>query len=156
VDKTKLQASLVDSEALRLKVYDDATGKPVVKGYTMIGNPTIGIGRNLAEFGITMREAYYLNDNDIELYKNLVLNNFPYVKDLDDVRQNVIIELMFNIGPARLSGFKKMHNALIAKDYKGAATELRSSLWFSQVGKRGPKLADALESGLDLQKYSPK
>lgn len=37
-----LTTQIKADEGLRLAVYDDATGKPIVAGSRVIGNPTIG------------------------------------------------------------------------------------------------------------------
>ena len=54
----ELAARLIrDGEGLRLKVYDDASGKPVTAGSVLAGHPSIGYGRNLAGQGISESEA---------------------------------------------------------------------------------------------------
>lgn len=37
-----LTTQIMAHEGLRLTVYDDATGKPIVAGSRVVGNPTIG------------------------------------------------------------------------------------------------------------------
>ena len=46
-------------------VYDDATGRPIVPGYTMVGHASIGVGRNLEARGISTIEKDFLFANDI-------------------------------------------------------------------------------------------
>jgi len=43
LERTKKQ--LTRHEGLRLAVYDDATGKPLEQGDTIVGHPTVGVGR---------------------------------------------------------------------------------------------------------------
>ena len=59
-----LEQELLGDEGERLFVYDDATGRPVGKGSTLIGNPTIGVGRCLSTRGITRAESRALLGND--------------------------------------------------------------------------------------------
>ena len=46
-DVVTMAAELVGDEAMRLFVYDDATGLPIEPGSTCKGHPTIGVGRGL-------------------------------------------------------------------------------------------------------------
>ena len=47
----------------------------------------------------------------------------------------VVVSLTFNVGENGLSKFRKMIAALNAGDMETAALELRSSLWYEQVGQ---------------------
>ena len=66
-DKFKLLKMLTLHEGLKLKVYDDANGKELKAGDTLIGHPTIGVGRNVASdgLGINEEEANFLLMGDI-------------------------------------------------------------------------------------------
>lgn len=76
-------------------------------------------------------------------------SSFAWFPTLDAVRQEVIVELAFNMGLPRLQGFKKMIAALAVKDYDRAATELQDSRWYTQVGlRRGRRLVEALRTGV--------
>lgn len=65
----------------------------------------------------------------------------------DVVRQSVLVELVFNMGVAKLLTFTHMIAALNAQDWSTAADELQNSVWFHQVGTRGPKLVTLLRNG---------
>ena len=49
--REKLIDKLVLHEGMRLKVYDDANGNEIRAGDTLVGHPTIGVGRNIAGDG---------------------------------------------------------------------------------------------------------
>lgn len=135
-------------EGLRLTVYDDATGKPVAKGDTLQGNPTIGVGRLLTEGrGLTTIEVEMLLENDIEVVVDDLNRNVPWWNELNDARQAVLINLCFNMGWPRLSLFEKMLAALESGDMDTAADEMIDSRWFSQVGLRGLELSEQLRTG---------
>jgi len=135
-------------EGLRLTVYDDATGKPVAKGDTLQGNPTIGVGRLLTEGrGLTTIEVEMLLENDIEVVVDDLNRNVPWWNELNDARQAVLINLCFNMGWPRLSLFEKMLAALESGDMETAADEMIDSRWFSQVGLRGLELSEQLRTG---------
>ncbi len=57
----------------------------------------------------------------------------------------ILASLSFNLGANRLAKFVKFRKAIESNDYKLAANELRNSLWFKQVGKRGAKYVKILE-----------
>jgi lysozyme len=132
----RLKALLMKHEGLKLKPYKCTAGKA-----------TIGVGRNLDDVGISQEEAMHLLENDI---KRCVLeaNKFSWFKGLDDVRQEVVISMIFNLGIYRFKGFKKLIGALMIKDYKEAALEMLDSQWSEQVGKRSFELAKMMETGI--------
>lgn len=118
----ELKKYLIEHEGLRLKPYVDTVGKT-----------TIGVGRNLTDNGITEDEAMLLLEHDIAGARGS-LRHFGWFNDLDYVRQDVLAELVFNIGYPRFLTFKKMIAALEDGDYTLAAYELLDSKWALQVG----------------------
>ena len=59
--------------------------------------------------------------------------------------QEVLINMMFNLGRPRLSKFVKFRKALEEKNWAEAAVEGRDSLWYYQVGARAERLMTRLE-----------
>lgn len=130
-------AKLKDHEGLRLKPYMDTVGKI-----------SIGWGRNLDDVGISQDEAERLLTNDIERAQQQAYNNFPWFYDLDPVRRDVVLMLIFNMGVAAFSGFHNMIQALTIHNWHQAAYELSNSKWATQVGTtRKNDLTNALEKG---------
>lgn len=130
-----LIASVKRHEGLRLKVYKCTAGKN-----------TIGYGRNLDDVGISADEAEYLLKHDLE-NAEIDAQRFPIYEKLNQVRKDVLIEMVFNLGYSRLSGFKKMFAALERKDYDGAANEMLDSKWARDVGERAKTLAYFMRIG---------
>ena len=60
--------------------------------------------------------------------------------------QEILVNMMFNLGRPRLSKFKKMHANLETGDWAQAAIEGRASLWHRQVGNRAERLMTRLEN----------
>ena len=60
--------------------------------------------------------------------------------------QEILVNMMFNLGRPRLSKFKKMHANLEIGDWAQAAIEGRDSLWHRQVGNRAERLMTRLEN----------
>jgi len=70
-------------------------------------------------------------------------------KGNDQVRFDTLTNMCFNLGAPRLSGFKKMWEAIEAGDYSTAAEEMLDSKWARQVGPRADRLAQKMETGID-------
>jgi lysozyme len=132
----ELEAKILDHEGLRLFPYLDTADKW-----------TIGAGRNLSDRGISRDEAMYLLRNDIA-ESRLELSHYDWFNNMDKVRQEVLIELHFNIGLAKLLGFKNMIAYLKQGYYYNASLQLRKSLWARQVGQtRSQDMANRLNTG---------
>jgi lysozyme len=76
----------------------------------------------------------------VALYKADVWEAFP-----GEV-QEILVNMMFNLGRPRLSKFKNMKAALVKGDWVVAAVEGRDSLWYRQVGNRAERLMTRLEN----------
>jgi lysozyme len=61
----------------------------------------------------------------------------------------VVIDMAFNVGVPRLTGFKKMWAALHCGDYAEAAKEMMDSKWARQVGRRAERLSSMMETGAE-------
>ena len=59
-------------------VYDDATGKPIRAGDTLIGHPTLGFGRNLSGKGIEDDEAEVMEALERDILAGMGIPD-PYV-----------------------------------------------------------------------------
>lgn len=132
----KLQKMLLRHEGLRLKPYKDTVGKL-----------TIGVGRNLDDRGITEAEAMLLLSNDI-VDAQVDAKTFAWFAQLDSVRQDVIVDMIFNMGLARFSGFRKMIAALENANYPEAADQMLDSKWARQVGLRASELSQMMRTGM--------
>jgi lysozyme len=123
-----------------------------------LGLPTFGVGHLILEsdeeFGkpvgtsVSEERVRACFDRDLEtairecnnLYEEGNFGNFP-----DEVQQ-VLVNMMFNMGRPRLSGFKKFNAAIEAGDWKEAAKEGRDSRWYNQVTNRAERLMTRLEN----------
>lgn len=133
---TRLQEMLIRHEDLRLKPYRDTVGKL-----------TIGVGRNLDDVGITREEALTLLNNDIAKVRREVKRSFPWFAHLNPVRQNVVLNMVFNLGLPRFRQFKKAIAAIKAKQWNEAVRQMLDSRWAEQVGRRARELAAMMKSG---------
>ncbi len=138
---------LVGDEGERFFVYDDANGQPIRAGSHVIGNPTIGIGRNLASKGLSMAECIYLCQDDINQCAAQLDAHIPWWRNLSPVRQGQMVNLDFNMGWGSLVTFHNFLAAMEVGEWQTAVDQLKTSKWWAQVGHRGPEIAAHILAG---------
>jgi lysozyme len=131
----QLRAMLIRQEGLKLKPYRDSVGKL-----------TIGVGHNLEDTGISEAAAYFILDEDIAV-ANSEAAKLPVFASLDPVRQDVLIDMVFNMGLPRLRGFVNMLGALADRNWDEAAKQMLDSRWATQVGRRAEELSEMIRTG---------
>jgi len=135
----KLIENLKRHEGLRLKPYLCSEGKI-----------TIGFGRNLEDMGISEKEAEMLLMSDIQrCYEELDV--FSWFHDLDQVRQEAMVNMLFNLGLPTFLEFKRTLKFMAEGAYSQAAEEMLDSKWARQVGDRATELAYMVETGQYLK-----
>ncbi len=136
MNRDALVSQLLSDEGLRLKPYRCTAGKL-----------SIGVGRNLDDNGITQAEALMLLNNDINTIYSLLSAALPWLCKLNDARQNVLVNMAFNMGVDGLMGFKFTLDCVQRGDYAEAAKAMLNSKWARQVGNRAIRLAKIMEAG---------
>ena len=136
----RLRAQLRLHEGYRTKPYKCSSGKL-----------TIGVGRNLDDVGLHDYEIGVMLENDIMEAEDSCQHQFgqEFFASLSEVRQRVLIDMMFNLGNARFAGFKNMITAVEAGNWTRAADEMVDSKWYRQVGTRGERLVKMMRTGKD-------
>lgn len=132
----RLYAQLEEDEGRRKKLYKCTAGKW-----------TIGVGRNLEDRGLRDDEIDLMLKNDVAESTGECRRLFRMFDQLSPVRQEVLVNMMLNLGFARLSGFKRMHAALEEGNWAEAARQMLDSKWASDVGARADRLAKAMRTG---------
>lgn len=110
-----------------------------------LGFQTVGYGRLLSR-GFSQDEVDQMLTNDVAEARKEA-EKYSWYSALDDVRQDVVTAMIFNIGPTRFAGFHNMIAALSRGDWVTAANEALDSRWATQVGVRAKRYANALRSG---------
>ena len=142
-----LATLLAREEGLRLTVYDDATGRPLLPGMTVVGHPTIGIGRCLDRRGISEAEAFALLDNDLAAVRREVAAALPWSTGLSEARQVVLQAMAFQMGLAGLLKFRDTLAAVRRADYTAAAAGMLASAWARQTPARAARMAAMMRQG---------
>ena len=138
VDEYRLREQLEMHEGRRNRPYRCTSGKT-----------TIGVGRNLDDFGLTDEEVNFLLANDIKRVR-LACKKYDWWQDLSDVRQRVVADMIFNLGELGFSRFHETIAALEVKDYAKAARQMLASRWASQVKGRAVRLARMMRTNEDF------
>ena len=95
-------------------------------------------------------EIDYLLQNDIQLVLKDLVKNLPWFIKLDSERQEVLMNMCYNLGWPRLSLFKTTLSLIEQGLYKDASISMLTSLWAKQVGQRAVRLAKQMETGVSL------
>lgn len=89
-------------------------------------------------------EEVFESDLDVAINECIVLYSEMFLEWPSEV-QEILVNMMFNMGRPRLSKFKNFKKALEERDWKQAAIEGRDSLWWRQVNNRAERLMLRLE-----------
>lgn len=112
------------------------------------GYLTIGIGRLIDKRkggGLSEDEMRYLLANDIKKRK-AYLSKFKWFIDLDQVRQAVVISMVFQTGG--LENWPKFCNCMAVRDYLGAALAMiDSKVAREQAPERWKRQAEMMRTG---------
>ena len=108
---------------------------------------TIGVGRNLEDVGISEEEAEMLLQNDINRATKQILAEFPWTRELDEVRFSALINFTFNVGIGTVGKFVNAMALLKAGSYDMAADEFLQSRWAKQVGQRAIEVTEQIRTG---------
>jgi lysozyme len=132
---TSLVADLIRHEGYRKHLYEDTEG-----------NMTIGVGYNIEEKGLPDYIIRLLLDDSIKEARSELTRIAPDLH-LSRTRQDVLINMLFNMGANRLLTFTKMWAAIRDNDFETAADEMLLSRWADQVGQRAIELSDRMRAG---------
>ena len=121
-----------------------------------LGYPTFGIGHLVrqeapefgADVGTKVDEARCIEafESDLERVLSDCKILYPNFDDLPEEAQQIIANMMFNMGRPRLTKFKMMKDAVDNGDWNEAADQMVDSRWYAQVGKRAERLVDRMRN----------
>ena len=109
-----------------------------------VGVETIGFGCAIGSTGLYPEEAQYLLENRLRRARASLDFVFRWWTTQDENVQSVLLELMYQLGPNRLLGFRRMLDAIQRGDREEAAAELLDSTLAHQAPNRVHTLANLL------------
>lgn len=144
---SELKKALYRDEGVRFDAYLDSEGILTIGvGHNCEAVPVVGVskpGDRISEEMVSQ-----LLDADLANTEKDLDRFLPWWRGLDDARQNVLMNMGFNLGVPRLAKFVKTLDAIQKKDYAKAADEMLESKWAAQVGHRAIRLSKAMEEGV--------
>lgn len=134
--RASLREHLKVEEGLRLKPYQDT-----------VGVLTVGYGHAIGRIGISRRIAELLLDEDIDRAVADCDLWWTGWRNLDPVRQEVVLAAVFQLGLGTWLDFRATRRAIVEGRYEDAADHLLNSKWATQTPGRVKRLAHMLRTG---------
>jgi len=123
----------------QIKTHEGFKSKPYVDN----GHYSIGYGINLSH--VTKAEANLLLTHRLSIrYEQLKAHR--WFNNLSPTRQQVILNMTYQLGYSGILKFKKMVWALSHNYYNGAANEMINSRWYRQSGYRAKTLVQQMKT----------
>lgn len=141
---SRLEQRIMEDEGFRAQPYLDTVGVPTI-GY----GTTHILGRPVTMDAQTMAPSIARQLLRMDLYGACVDAQavVPGFDELDSVRQEVCVNMAYNLGRKGLEGFRKFRQWMEVHSYEAAAEEMLQSRWSGQVGQRAKRLATEMASG---------
>ena len=87
-----------------------------------------------------------LLENDVDEVVEQLETEFPLWESYSDVRKEVLVNVLFNLGIGTFRRFKKMNEAIDRGDWNEASVEMLDSRAARQTGQRYHRLSEALRN----------
>ena len=141
----QLREQLEIDEGVKYEVYNDHLGYATfgVGHLVLESDPEYGdpIGAPVSESRVI--EAFEQDCENVLRDCNILYEDFG---DLPEEAQQVIANMMFNMGRPRLSKFKGMKRGVDSRDWNAAADEMVDSAWYRQVTNRADRLVERIRA----------
>ena len=141
----QLREQLEIDEGVKYEIYNDHLGYATfgVGHLVLESDPEYGdpIGAPVSESRVI--EAFEQDCENVLRDCNILYEDFD---DLPEEAQQVIANMMFNMGRPRLSKFKGMKRGVDSRDWNAAADEMVDSAWYRQVTNRADRLVERIRA----------
>jgi len=155
LDREALRDQLKRHEGVEESTYNDS-----------LGIPTIGVGFNLKrrdakkqikalglDYDNVIGGSQKLSQGNINTLLDITMDesieaarrSVPQFDALPENQKRVFVDMIFNMGESKFNKFRNLKKAIGAGDIEGMKREMQDSLWWNQVGRRGPNLIKILE-----------
>jgi lysozyme len=145
MDIEKLREQLKIDEGCVYEIYNDH-----------LGYATFGIGHlvlesdpeNGQEIGTPVSESRVIEafEQDVQTVLSDCAILYPDFDELPEEVQQIVANMMFNLGRPRLSAFKGMKAGVDAREWNEAADQMVDSRWYRQVGARAERLVERMRN----------
>ncbi len=141
----KLRKQLEIDEGIKHDIYLDHLGYPTFGiGHLITGDdPESGQEVGTAVSDERVRQAFEADVVSVIEDCNKLYNDFD---ELPEEVQQIIANMMFNMGRTRLSKFRGMKRGVDNKDWNAAADEMVDSRWYRQVTNRADRLVQRMRA----------
>ena len=143
MDMDRLKDSVKQHEGYRNKVYLDTLGKR-----------TVGVGHlcveDFWEDDKEYSEKFLLEILEKDLGQAIIGARELMIEhdciDINEKAEEILIEMVFQLGKTGVSKFRKMWDALSEKNYIGASYEMLDSRWAKQTPNRAKDMAQIMKA----------
>ncbi len=145
MDIEKLREQLKIDEGCVYEIYNDH-----------LGYATFGIGHlviesdpeNGQEIGTPVSESRVIEafEQDVQTVLSDCAILYPDFDELPEEVQQIVANMMFNLGRPRLTAFRGMKAGVDARDWNEAADQMVDSRWYRQVGARAERLVERMRN----------
>ena len=145
MDLEQLREQLEIDEGVKYEIYNDH-----------LGYATFGVGHLVIEsdpeydmdLGTPISESRVIEafEQDCENVLRDCIILYEDFSSLPEEAQQVIANMMFNMGRPRLSKFKGMKRGVDSRDWNAAADEMVDSAWYRQVTNRADRLVERIRA----------
>ena len=145
MDIEKLREQLEIDEGVIHEIYLDHLGYPTFGIGHLVTDDDPEYGANVGTKVDETRCIAAFNE-DVETVLrdcNILYEDF---EDLPEEAQQIIANMMFNMGRPRLSKFKGMKRGVDSRDWNAAADEMVDSAWYRQVTNRADRLVERMRN----------
>ena len=121
-----------------------------------LGFATFGIGHLVTEsdpehgqeIGTPVSESRVIEafEQDVQTVLSDCAILYPDFDELPEEVQQIVANMMFNLGRPRLSKFAGMKRGVDSQDWDAAADEMVDSRWYRQVGARAERLVERMRN----------
>jgi|TARA_R110000851_G_scaffold148666_1_gene289022 lysozyme len=145
MDLQVLREQLEIDEGVKYEVYKDHLGYPTFGiGHLILeSDPEYGEDDGTAVSESRVIEAFEQDCENVLRDCDILYTDFS---DLPEEAQQIIANMMFNMGRPRLSKFKGMKAGVDARDWNKAADEMVDSGWYKQVTNRADRLVNRMRA----------
>ena len=141
----QLREQLEVDEGCEYKIYNDHLGYATfgIGHLVTESDPEQGQSLGTSVSSERVAEAFESDIQSVLRDCNILYSDFD---DLPEEAQQVIANMMFNLGRPRLSKFAGMKRGVDARDWNQAADEMVDSNWYRQVTNRADRLVERVRA----------